>query len=285
MVDRRKQYNQSDSSDVLTGNNSMQYDQTPQVHGNGLRGLVTGRNDAVFLRNRYQTELDNTNITIVKSIARLEDASRELKAAYNQAQKLKNDVIKHENERRALYSSLENLLNKETDFEEGMWDKTTKRNKVKTINIRQKINESDVEEMHFDSMMDYLKQYPEYGSKTAFKQTRDKIENKEREIRETGEKYNEAVSEYNHQFSIMEIEVQKTNDNISTYYHLLEDGKKRLSESRYVCGIFHSLASEKAKQEVSLDVLRHRVDRAKNTIGIIKSDLSERRIKLEPMEY
>lgn len=268
------------------GNNSFQYDGTPQVTGGGITGAITGRTDAIFLRNRYQTELDNTNITIEKTIYWLKQENEKLKYAHNRAQKLKNDIGTHENERRALYDSLENLLSKETSFESGMWDKTTKRNKIKTVNIRQKINESDVEEMRFDSMMDYLKQYPEYASKTAFKQTRDKIETKEKEIRETKELYSQAVSEYNHQLSRMEIEIQKTEDNIATYNRLLEEGKKRLSESRYVKGIFHSIASEKAKQEVSLDTIRHRIDRATNTLSIIKNELSQnQRIKFTPMEY
>ncbi len=285
-MDRRTQYNQSKASDALMGNNSFQYDGTPQVTGGGITGAITGRTDAIFLRNRYQTELDNTNITIEKTIYWLKQENEKLKYAHNRAQKLKNDIGTHENERRALYDSLENLLSKETSFESGMWDKTTKRNKIKTVNIRQKINESDVEEMRFDSMMDYLKQYPEYASKTAFKQTRDKIETKEKEIRETKELYSQAVSEYNHQLSRMEIEIQKTEDNIATYNRLLEEGKKRLSESRYVKGIFHSIASEKAKQEVSLDTIRHRIDRATNTLSIIKNELSQnQRIKFTPMEY
>ncbi len=286
MEDRRKQYNRSDASDVLMGNNSLQYDQTPQIKHGSIIGDITGRNDAIFLRNRYQTELDNTNVTIVKSIYGLEQESKILNDTYNNAQKSKNNVIKNEDERRTLFSSLENLLNKETNFESAMWDKTTKRNKVKTVNIRQKINESDVEEMHFDSMMDYLKQYPEYASKTAFKQTRDKIEAKEKEIRESGEQYNEAVQEYNYQLSIMEKEIQKTENNIQKYYQILEDGTKRLSGTRYIKGIFHSISSEKAKQEISLDTIRHRVDRAKDTLDIIKSELSQNtRTKFVPMEY
>jgi hypothetical protein len=171
-----------------------------------------------------------------------------------------------------LYQSLGNLLTKETDFEKDMWKTTQEANKVTSVNIRQRINESDVDEMRFDSMMNYLKQYPVYASKTSFKNILEQIQNKEKDIRYKKEQYNKVVSLYNTELLGFEKDLQKAEDKFVAYENILTEGNKKLDECRYKRSLFYKLASEKDKANVNLDTLNHRIDQFRNTLDIFKKE-------------
>ena len=120
--------------------------------------------------------------------------NHKLKYALSDAQKFKKDIIADEEEKVKLYESLGNLLNKETNFEKEMWNTTQKGRKVKSITIKQKFKDSDIDTARFDAMQDYLKQYPEYASKSSFRTILNKIGEIEEGIKLTKKKYNEEVS-------------------------------------------------------------------------------------------
>ncbi len=257
---------------------------TRQVPTSGT--IISGKPDAIFLRNKYQTELDNAHASIVNMVHYIEDENKELKEVYNRAQGLKRDIEAHEKERANLYDSLGNLLNKETDFEKKMWETTQKGRKVKSVTIKQKFKDSDIEEMRYDSMLEYLKQYPEYASKSTFKKITEKIDEKEREIRFAKKSYHYAVSRYNHLLSLFEKNLTKADDKFVAYDKVLQEGEKKLSETRYRKSMFYKLASEKTKAEVNLDTLQHRVEQFRHTLDIIKREHSQNKSReFVEMEY
>jgi len=250
------------------------------------KGVLTGKKDAIFLRNRYQTELDNANSAVVNMVHYVEEQNSELKSQYNYALGLKRDVGAHEEERSKLYDSLGNILTKETNFEDKMWQTTQKGRKVKSVTIKQKFKDSDVDEMRYDSMMDYLKQYPEYASKSSFKKILEKIEEKEREIRHSKQKYNDAVSKYNYLLSDFHKYIQKAEDKIKAYNSIYTEGNKKLGATRYKKSVFYKFASEETKAKVELDTLTHRMDQFRNTLDIIKKEHSANHEKtFKEMEY
>jgi hypothetical protein len=248
--------------------------------------LLTGRPDAIFLRNKYQKELDNAWASVVNMVHYVEEESQKLRDAYSRAQGLKQDIKAHEAERSDLYESLGNLLTKETNFEDKMWQTTQKGRKVKSVTVKQNIKESDVDEMRFDSMMDYIKQYPEYSSKSSFKKILDKIDQKEGEIRQAKKMYNDAVSKYNYYLSFFEKHIQKAEDKFVAYDNLLKEGKDKLDNCRYRKSMFYKMASEEVKAEVNLDIINHRVDQFKNTLEILKGEFVQNQRKtFVEMEY
>jgi hypothetical protein len=234
--------------------------------------ILTGSHDAIFLRNKYQPELDNAHAAIVNQVHYVEERSNEAKELFNKAQGLKRNIEAHISERGSLYETLGNLLNKETNFEFEMWRTTQQNNKVTQLNIKQKFSDSDVDEMRFDSMLEYLKQYPTYASKTTFKDIIDKIQAKEGEIRKEKEYYITTVSEYNTQLSTFEKELIKAGDKFNAYDKVFKEGTEKLANTRYRDSIFYKLASEKNKAEVNLDTLSHRVEQFQNTLDLIKND-------------
>jgi len=72
------------------------YFTTRKVEGeDSLTGKITGRSDAVFIRNKYQTELDNAHAAIVNMVHRTENNLATLKGAYDNSQRLKKNIEAH----------------------------------------------------------------------------------------------------------------------------------------------------------------------------------------------
>jgi hypothetical protein len=259
-------------------------DTTETVNEKGSR--LTGSDDAIFLRNRFQKELDNAHASVVNHVHFVEEKGAKTKVLFNDAQRLKRDIEVHLSERNSLYESLGNLLNKETSFEKEMWKTTQDGNKITSLNIKQKFKESDVDEMRFDSMMDYLKQYPTYASKPSFKTILDQIREKEKDIRYKKENYNKTVSLYNTELLGFEKDIRKAEDKFNAYEVIFKEGKEKLDNCRYKNGFFFKLASEKTKAKVTLDTLTHRIDQFKNTLEIMKKEYSQNSGKtFVEMEY
>ncbi len=273
----------SDNKINTNGGNKMGFERMPfdTTEQTEEKGLITGRRNAAFLRNKYQTELDNANAAVVNMVHYCQEQNDDLKKAFNSAQGLKATISAHEKERENAYDSLGNLLNKEKDFEAFMHKETTemykevsKNQQAKNIKIKQRMIDSD-SEMRFASMMKYLDKYPEYQTKSSFKKLMDKIEEKERELRQAKEEYNRAVSKYHELLQAFKIHIHKAEGKIKVYYSLLEEGKQKISETRYVNGIFHKLSSERAKQEVTIDTTKHRIAIFEGTLKIIKEEFSQ----------
>lgn len=248
--------------------------------------IFTGRKDAIFLKNRYQKEVDNSWAEIVNMVHYIELKSKKLKESYNKSLGLKQDIGAYKSERNELYDNLSNLLTKETNFEDKMWQTTQKGRKVNSITVKQKFSESDVDEMRFDSMKDYLKQYPEYTSKARFKRILENIENKEADIRKVKKRYNESVSKYNYLLSFFEKHIQKAKDKIKRYKELLKEANRKIDDGRYKRSIFYKFASEETKAEVEIDTLSHRLSQFENTLDIIQSDFKDyKRKTFVEMDY
>lgn len=156
----------------------------PVPNKRGFINTIIGVNDTIFLKNRYQLALDNAHVAVMDQVHYMEENSDNAKEKLNKARGLQRNIEAHSIERVNLYEILNNLLNKETDFEKSMWNITQKNRKVASVNIKQKFDESDIDEIKFDSMLEYLKQYPTYTSKTSFKDILDKIKEKEAELPE-----------------------------------------------------------------------------------------------------
>lgn len=248
-------------------------------------GWVSGINDTIFIRNKYQTELDNSWSAIVRIVHYLEDQNKWLKGVSSSIHAIRKNVEAHFEERSRLYSSLEKLLKKETEFEERMWKTTQKGRKVKSITFKQKFKDSDIEEARYDSMMEYLKQYPEYASKSSFRNITQKIESKEAEIRRNTEEYNKAISSYNFRLSYFQKDIQKAEDKFVAYEKVKEEGIKKLSETWY-WKHFRKFSSEKEKSNTEINTLTHRVNQFKNTLDIIKNEhLSYQTKPFQEIEY
>ena len=109
---------------------------------------------------------------------------------------------------------------------------------------------------------------------------------KEREIRHSKQKYNDAVSKYNYLLSDFHKYIQKAEDKIKAYNSIYTEGNKKLGATRYKKSVFYKFASEETKAKVELDTLTHRMDQFRNTLDIIKKEHSANHEKtFKDMEY
>lgn len=248
----------------------LEFNKTQKVKEEG--SVISGKKDAIFLRNKYQTEIDNSWIALVNMIHYCEEESKKVRNAYNEAQEKKQNIEAENEERIKLYESLQNLLTKETDFETKLWETTNKNKKADNITIKQKFSDSDVDEMKFDGMRDYLKQYPEYASKSSFRKILTNIEDKEKEIKKSKKDYNKAVSQYNYYLSFMPKHLLKAEDKVNAYEEILQEGQDKLANSRFKKGVFYKMASEETKAKVCIDTIKHRIEQQKNTLKLLQED-------------
>ena len=256
------------------------YFKTRQVTGeSGVVGRLIGRSDMIFIRNKYQTELDNAHAAIVNMVHYAEDNLSRMKVAYNNSQRLKMNIDAHLTERKILYRSLENLLSNEKGHEKEMWFETLK-NKVlevkdRNITIFQNSKNSDIESMNVGSSLEYPRQYPDSKIKQRYEKILTDIEWKEREIRKEKEKYYNEVTTYNISLSFFGKNILKSEDKFAAYDTILKEGVQKLQSCRYHGSILFSLSSEKSKSEITIDTLSHRIDQFKNTLILIKHELSD----------
>jgi len=191
---------------------------------------------------------------------------------------------KNEEERKKLYESLSNLLKEETNFEEKMWKTTQKGKKVKAITINQKFKDSDIEEARYSDMMDYLRRYPKYASKSSFSTILNKITEIEKGIKKTKNEFHKAISDGTREISYFTRNLMEAKNNIRTYRRILKEGKEKLEDMRYRKGFFFKISSETSKLGVSLDTLNHKIDEKEDTIKQIEKEVNDAKKELAKLE-
>lgn len=245
------------------------------------KGLITGRRNTAFLRNRYQTELDNANAAVVDMVHYCEEQSSELKKAFNKAEGIKANIAIHKKERGNAYEALNNLLKKEIDFEGfmnketlSMYKEVSKNQSAKGINVKQRMINSD-NEIYTAGMMKYLDKHPDIGAKSSIHKIQDRIIEEDKRVSEYETDAKKAVSAYHDLLQEFKIWIQKAKDKIKEYHRILEEGQKKIDETRYKKGVIYKVfTSERRKQEVNLDTIKHRMPQFENTLKIIEEELS-----------
>lgn len=218
---------------------------------------LTGKKDAITIKKRYQEQLDENFGRIMKQIHLLHEMNHKLKWPMSQIEKLQRDMAADEQERADLYSSLQNLLLKETTFEKDMWDKTLKGQKVKSITVKQKFHDTDIDEVKYNAMQEYLKQYPQYVSKSSFSKILDKISEIEKGIKDTKKDMHKEYTDAKREIAYFPSNIMNARNKIATYKKILAEGEEKLKKMRYNKSLLYKLASESTKLAVTLDTLKH----------------------------
>lgn len=87
--------------------------------------------------------------------------------------------------------------------------------------------------------------------------------------------YNDRVSQYNYLLQQFQKSIQKAEDKFAKYQNDLTEGTQRLQSCRYHSSLFYRLASEKKRDMVNLTTLNHRIDQFRNTLNIIKNEMTQ----------
>jgi len=247
---------------------------------------ITGKGNAIVIKEEYQKALDYAHNKVKDKVKWLYSMNHKLKDNLALIQKYKKDIVVDQEEREDLYKTLNNLLLKETNFEKEML-KTSQKGKKKTkVTIKPKIKDSDIDDFRINAMQEYLDKYPEYASKSSFKNILEKITEIEKGIKDTKKKYNRAVSEVLRELSYWPRNIMEAEDLVKRFKDQLNEGKEKLRNMRYLKSIAYKLASEREKIRVNIHTLYYRIEEMENTIKKFKEEVNKaKRQDLEEMDY
>lgn len=247
---------------------------------------ITGKQDAIVIKEEYQKALNYTHKEVKKKVKWLHLMNHKLKDNLALIQRYKTDIIGDEEERTELYASLNNLLVKETNFEKEMLKTSQKGKKNTKVTVKPKIKDSEVDDFRINAVQEYLEKYPEYASKSSFKHIINKISEIEKEIKETKKKYNRAISEVLRELAYWSRNLIEAEDLVKRFREQLKEANEKLSKMRYLRSIAYKLASEKEKMRVKIHTFYYRMDEMENTIKQFKEEVAKaKRQDLEEMDY
>ena len=252
----------------------------------GLRNKLTGRDDMIFIRNRYQGLLDNNYFKASRIIEYLKQVSDNAKEKQKIAEGLKENIDAHMKERDRAHTNLQNLLNKEEKYEDKMLDKTLKGMKAKgRVTVKQKMKDVDIDTLQYGSVEQYKRLYPHYGAEIF--ENINEVNKKEKEIREVQEAYNKEVSNYNYQLEIADKNILDVKDALKLYEKAKKEGDAELKACPYYNSIFYKkLTSLKEKTLLSLDTTKHDLEGLEHQLDIIEKTFSAYTNEpLKPMKY
>jgi len=238
-------------------------------------GKITGKNDANFLRERYQQKLNQQHGVIKDKRDFFYKMNHKLKAALGEIQRLASDMEADQEERADLYNSLQNLLTKETDFEEKMLKTSQNGKKVKSIIINQKFKDSDIEEARYDTMKDYLEKYPKYASKSSFSDILEQIKKVESGIKKTKKDMNKSVADALKEISYFPRNFLEFRDYVNKYKQILEEGKQKTENNKYVKGFLFKFLSEEDKQGLLIDTMNHNPEHFETSVNQLEKEVQE----------
>jgi hypothetical protein len=247
---------------------------------------LTGKKDAIAIKEEYQQALDYTHDQIKKKVKWLYGMNHKLKDNLALVQRYKKDIVADEEEKKELYATLNNLLVKETDFEKEMLKTSQKGKKNTKVILKPKIKDSDVDNFRINAVQEYLDKYPEYASKSSFKKILDKITEIENGIKGTKKKHNQAVSEVMRELAYWPRNLMEAEDLVKRFKQQLKEAIEKLNKMRYLRSIVYRLSSEKEKMKVNIHTLYYRTDEMENTIKKFSEEVAKaKRQDLEEMEY
>ncbi|MFA5333678.1 MAG: LemA family protein [Candidatus Nanoarchaeia archaeon] len=236
---------------------------------------ITGKKDAMYLKKRYQEKLNQQHKVIGDKRHFVYKMNHKLKSALGDIQKFASDIEANQEERANLYNSLQNMLSKETDFEEKMLKLSQKGKKVKSIIINQKFKDSDIEEARYDTMREYLEKYPKYASKSSFSEIIEQIKKIESGIKKTKTDMNKAVSDALKEISYFPRNILEFRDIVKKYQDILKEGKEKTENNRYVKSFLFKLLSEEEKQKMLIDTINHNPEHFETSINQIEKEFKK----------
>ena len=258
-------------------NGQIAYNTTRQVKGGST---LTGSRSSKFLRNKYQTEIDNAHIALVNEIHHVEKVNRtKTLSYYHRAQALKEGLKAHYTELEALEATLDSLLAKSFGQEYKMWKENTQGLNIRTTEGLGGKTTNIMGQTNATTTLRYLEKYPEHSSHPDIQSTKKSLETKLKENRVKEEQYYEKIADFNHELPYYTKNVQKCQDNIDRYYALLQEGMSAIQNSRYVRGFFFMLLTEDKKADIMLDTIKHPMVKWKNIIEMFQKELNDFEVK------
>lgn len=243
----------------------IKFDTTKQIETGGFLSRLTGKNDLIFLRNRWQTEIDNAWAALMNMAHYLEtcDDSVETIIRFNSLAKLRGEIQDANVKRERMYANVFKYIQKDQEYSERMWKihqdmyKSSPTNTGNYSKSRHNINITHGE------IKKYVSVYPQIEIKNDIQMIKD-LENS---IAKKKSEYRENVAILRDYFEQFKLELIKCESKYTTYNKLLDEGKSQLGGNRFEGSIFYNIMTAEQKQELKIDTIKHRVDQVEQTLA------------------
>ncbi|MDE1768119.1 MAG: hypothetical protein KGH62_02010 [Candidatus Micrarchaeota archaeon] len=247
----------------------------------GIIDRLTGKASAIFSKNQAEEKLNEMWKEFDNTIGKIdaqEQALKELDAGIPALEKISNVVEKEWSES---LTSLGNLINKKTTHEKMMWGTTQATRQNRGMKIKQKFIRAGVDEMNFNSMQDYIKQYPELQSSDIIQRAVDKVDQKRTEKVDAETKLATAIAKFNLGLNTFEGLTEKAESNLEEFSNYIPEAEQKVNNSKYnksgVVGKLRTLETEYEHQATRLNMLPYKgiLSDRKIVLKRVKDELSD----------
>lgn len=260
------------------------FDNTKYTKMGGVISKITGRNDLIYLRNRYQRELDNAWAALMNMAHHIEDSDdyNQTIIRTNAIAKYRGDVDDKKRENDNLYKDLYKSIINDQNFEERMWK--IHQDMYKSGNSNQNVTWSKYNKnITVDSMKQYVGKYPTTYTTNTF----EKIKELEQSLTRCRSDYRQNVSTLRDYFEHFKLDLMKLESKRKVYDEIKIEGETQLKACRFNGSVFHDMCSEETKQSMRVDTITHRIDQVDGMIAKFNNMLreTEERIKVSDDKY
>ncbi len=221
-----------------------------------LVGRLTGRPSAIYLKKRYEDKLNEIWKEFDNTMEKIESQNTKFDEFDTTISGLRQTLQTAKEEWGKSLTSLENLLMKTMRHEWDMWSKTQESRKMRVQKNAPRLKYSDIDEMNFNSMTDFIEKYPGLQSQKNVEKATDAVGEKRKEVIGSQKELDKAISERNLIVSTFEKLTQKAEDNLSTFEELINEAEEKVNKSGYnTSKIRNPLATQYERDATKLELL------------------------------
>ena len=243
----------------------IEFNTTNQVEYGGFIGRLTGKNDLIFLRNKWQTEIDNSWAALMNMAHYLETCEDSVQTIlrFNDLARFRGEVHDANVKRAKLYENVFKYIQQDQAYAERMW-KIHQEMYKSTSSVSGSYSTSlDNINVTREEVKKYVEMYPRIEIKNDIKLIKDM----ETEADRKKSKYRQDISLLRSYFEQFKLELIKCESKYDAYKKILETGVSELDSCKFKNSAFYSILSEQQKNDLRIDVLKHRADQVERTIA------------------
>jgi len=261
-------------NNMTTENKNSDEGYKPYVEPVGFWDRLLKRTDPVYWKKTIQAELDKRWTAFDTTTEKLKEDFEKFNRQAMEITEEEHNVETTNQEWAGSLTSLGNLLNKNTSHEKQMWDTTQRNRNVKGLKIKQKFKDSDVDEIRFNNMMEYIKQYPELQTQKTIDKLVENVKAKREDIVAVSKTYRQTIKETNVYLNIVKNKLQGSEDELAAFEKMKKEGEQKVNDAQskgFINKIINRTKTAAEKESTRLNFFEYdrKIDVSKNQLKLI----------------
>lgn len=241
---------------------------TKYVEMSGIFGRFSGKNDLIYLRNKWQRELDNAWAALMNMTHYLEenDAYKQTVIRSNDIARYRGSVDDKKKEKDSLYKEVFKCIEKDQAYEERMWkihQEMYKTSSHASQNVSRSFKNINVTK---EEIKRYVTRYPTTQTSNDLQMIKDT----EKRLKDSRADYRHNLALLRDYFEQFKLELGKLESKYKAYIDIKEEGTRQLEACSYKNTVFYRMSTMEFKQSMCLNTLQHRVNQVETTINHFK---------------